>query len=152
MNLVIGTLYCAKGNYEFGVSRVIKSLQPYDRKLGTDTWYYAKRCLLSLGEGVAKHIVTLPDVTYADIIAFLDNADRHGKGILTVMAQDFGACLLGIKHRSRQYRLSLCFAYYLTQTNLSLAKSSYLQPSGRARRRRRQTWRPRLTCQPRRAC
>jgi tetratricopeptide repeat protein 30 len=42
VNLVIGTLYCAKGNFEFGVSRVMKSLEPYDKKLGTDTWYYAK--------------------------------------------------------------------------------------------------------------
>ena len=38
MNLVIGTLYCAKGNFEFGISRIIKSLEPYDKKLGTDTW------------------------------------------------------------------------------------------------------------------
>lgn len=38
INLVIGTLYCAKGNYEFGVSRIIKSLEPYDKKLETDTW------------------------------------------------------------------------------------------------------------------
>ena len=29
VNLVIGTLYCAKGNYEFGISRIIKSLDPY---------------------------------------------------------------------------------------------------------------------------
>ena len=29
VNLVIGTLYCAKGNYTFGVSRIIKSLEPY---------------------------------------------------------------------------------------------------------------------------
>ena len=36
VNLVIGTLYCAKGNYEFGISRVIKSLEPYNKKLGTD--------------------------------------------------------------------------------------------------------------------
>ena len=28
------TLYCAKGNYEFGISRVIKSLEPYQKKLG----------------------------------------------------------------------------------------------------------------------
>ena len=27
------TLYCAKGNYEFGISRVIKSLEPYSRKV-----------------------------------------------------------------------------------------------------------------------
>ena len=26
INLVIGTLYCAKGNFEFGISRIIKSL------------------------------------------------------------------------------------------------------------------------------
>ncbi|MEE6465855.1 hypothetical protein FKM82_006729 [Ascaphus truei] len=32
VNLVIGTLYCAKGNYEFGISRVIKSLEPYNKK------------------------------------------------------------------------------------------------------------------------
>ena len=39
VNLVIGTLYCAKGNFEFGISRIIKSLDPYDKKLHTDTWY-----------------------------------------------------------------------------------------------------------------
>uniref|UniRef100_A0A3Q2PRZ4 Tetratricopeptide repeat protein 30 n=1 Tax=Fundulus heteroclitus TaxID=8078 RepID=A0A3Q2PRZ4_FUNHE len=33
VNLVIGTLYCAKGNYDFGVSRVIKSLEPYNKKV-----------------------------------------------------------------------------------------------------------------------
>jgi len=43
VNLVIGTLYCAKGNFEFGISRIIKSLEPYNKKLETDTWFYAKR-------------------------------------------------------------------------------------------------------------
>ena len=43
VNLVIGTLYCAKGNFEFGMSRIIKSLEPYNKKLETDTWFYAKR-------------------------------------------------------------------------------------------------------------
>ncbi len=38
VNLVIGTLYCAKGNFEFGISRIIKSLEPYNKKLETDTW------------------------------------------------------------------------------------------------------------------
>lgn len=33
VNLVIGTLYCSKNNYEFGISRVIKSLEPYNRKV-----------------------------------------------------------------------------------------------------------------------
>eukprot|EP00965_Chrysotila_dentata_P258335 6213187-Pleurochrysis_carterae.AAC.5 len=34
INLVIGTLYCAKGNFEFGIGRVMKSLEPYAKKLG----------------------------------------------------------------------------------------------------------------------
>ncbi|KAL3288507.1 hypothetical protein HHI36_002948 [Cryptolaemus montrouzieri] len=33
INLVIGTLYCSKGNYEFGISRVMKSLEPYNKNL-----------------------------------------------------------------------------------------------------------------------
>ena len=27
------TLYCAKGNYEFGISRIMKSLEPYAKKV-----------------------------------------------------------------------------------------------------------------------
>lgn len=27
------TLYCAKGNYEFGITRVMKSLEPYNKKV-----------------------------------------------------------------------------------------------------------------------
>ena len=42
VNLVIGTLYCSKTNYEFGITRVIKSLEPFQKKLGTDTWFYVK--------------------------------------------------------------------------------------------------------------
>lgn len=42
VNLVIGTLYCAKGNFEFGIARIVKSLEPYDKKLGADTWYVVK--------------------------------------------------------------------------------------------------------------
>ena len=54
VNLVIGTLYCAKGNFEFGTSRVIKSLEPYNKKLSTDTWFYAKRCFLALIDNLSK--------------------------------------------------------------------------------------------------
>ncbi len=42
VNLVIGTLYCAKGNFEFGISRIIKSLEPYNKKVllrcNGDSW------------------------------------------------------------------------------------------------------------------
>lgn len=57
VNLVIGTLYCAKQNFEFGISRIIKSLEPYAKKIETDTWFYAKRCFLAFIENVSKHML-----------------------------------------------------------------------------------------------
>merc|ERR1712066_238520 len=85
INLVIGTLYCAKGNFEFGISRIIKSLEPYDRKIGVDTWYYAKRCFLALGETLGKNMILLKDEAFDDIIAFFDAASQVGKNIPTTI-------------------------------------------------------------------
>merc|ERR1712070_828636 len=85
VNLVIGTLYCAKGNFEFGVSRIIKSLEPHDKKLGTDTWFYAKRCFLALAENMAKHMLMLKDASMHEIISFLDAAHQHGASIPPVI-------------------------------------------------------------------
>lgn len=48
-----------QSNYEFGISRIVKSLEPYNKKLETDTWFYAKRCFLALIEGLAKHMIIL---------------------------------------------------------------------------------------------
>lgn len=84
VNLVIGTLYCAKGNFQFGISRVIKSLEPYDKKLGWETWSYAKRCFLALIEGMAKQMITLPDPITLDIVDFLEACEEHGKIIPTL--------------------------------------------------------------------
>ncbi|ESO08925.1 hypothetical protein HELRODRAFT_74132 [Helobdella robusta] len=81
VNLVIGTLYCAKGNYEFGISRVIKSLEPYQKKLGTDTWYYAKRCFLSMLENLAKQMIMLKDEVLHDCLLFLDHCEFHGRAV-----------------------------------------------------------------------
>ena len=112
INLVIGTLYCAKGNFEFGISRVMKALEPYvgevgevgevgslfqrgglmpartlpyryPKKLGTDTWFYAKRAFLALADTLAKHMIMLKDSTFNDILTFLDQVDLHGKTIPT---------------------------------------------------------------------
>eukprot|EP01015_Nassula_variabilis_P012567 TRINITY_DN201_c0_g1_i9.p1 TRINITY_DN201_c0_g1~~TRINITY_DN201_c0_g1_i9.p1 ORF type:complete len:173 (+),score=47.59 TRINITY_DN201_c0_g1_i9:65-583(+) len=85
VNLVIGTLYCSKNNYEFGIQRVMKSLEPYNKKLGTDTWYYAKRCFLNLIEMVAKQMCVLQDQVMNEILTFLDAADQYGKNITTVL-------------------------------------------------------------------
>ncbi|PAA77981.1 hypothetical protein BOX15_Mlig015039g2, partial [Macrostomum lignano] len=78
VNLVIGTLYCSKGNYEFGISRIIKSMEPFQKKLGTDTWYYAKRCFLSLLENLAKHMIILKDSATEDCAKFLELCERYG--------------------------------------------------------------------------
>uniref|UniRef100_A0A672YKB1 Tetratricopeptide repeat protein 30 n=1 Tax=Sphaeramia orbicularis TaxID=375764 RepID=A0A672YKB1_9TELE len=87
VNLVIGTLYCAKGNYDFGISRVIKSLEPYNKKLGTDTWFYAKRCFLSLLENMSKHLVMLRDAVVQECIQFLEHCEVYGKEVPAIIEQ-----------------------------------------------------------------
>uniref|UniRef100_A0A3B3USE0 Tetratricopeptide repeat protein 30 n=1 Tax=Poecilia latipinna TaxID=48699 RepID=A0A3B3USE0_9TELE len=87
VNLVIGTLYCAKGNYDFGISRVIKSLEPYNKKLGADTWFYAKRCFLSLLENMSKHMVMLRDAVVKECIQFLEHCEVYGKGVPAIIEQ-----------------------------------------------------------------
>ncbi|KAM9360491.1 intraflagellar transport protein 70A isoform 1-T1 [Symphorus nematophorus] len=87
VNLVIGTLYCAKGNYDFGISRVIKSLEPYNKKLGTDPWFYAKRCFLSLLENMSKHMVMLRDAVVQECIQFLEHCEAYGKEVPAIIEQ-----------------------------------------------------------------
>lgn len=83
INLVIGTLYCAKDQYGFGIGRVVTSLEPLKHRLGTDTWFYAKRCLLSLADQIARQcsISEDKDKTLNEIIDFLEDVDRHGRHI-----------------------------------------------------------------------
>lgn len=83
INLVIGTLYCTKGNFEFGISRITKSLEPYERKIGVDTWYYAKRCFLALGESLGKNMILLKDEAFEELINFFDSAAQVGRSIPT---------------------------------------------------------------------
>lgn len=89
VNLVIGTLYCAKGNYEFGISRVIKSLEPFNKRLGTDTWFYAKRCFLSFLENLAKHLIVVKDNTIKDCLLFLEGCETYGRRVSTVIENPF---------------------------------------------------------------
>lgn len=85
VNLVIGTLYCSKGNYEFGISRVIKSLDPFPKKLGTDTWFYAKRCFLAMLEAMARQVMVVRDGVLAECLAFLTSAEVHGRNVKAVV-------------------------------------------------------------------
>lgn len=89
VNLVIGTLYCAKGNYEFGISRMIKSLEPFNKRLGTDTWFYAKRCFLSFLENLAKHLIVVKDNTIKECLQFLEGCETYGRRVSTVIETPF---------------------------------------------------------------
>ena len=53
-------------------------------QLNTDTWFYAKRCMLSLLEILSKHMIVVKDTTISEIIDFLDLADEHGRVTPTV--------------------------------------------------------------------
>ncbi|RKO95810.1 hypothetical protein CAUPRSCDRAFT_3594, partial [Caulochytrium protostelioides] len=85
INLVIGTLYCSKNNYEFGIGRIIRSMEPFDQKLGPDTWFYAKRCILALLEALSKQLLILPDETWTDVLHFLDECETHGRAMSATM-------------------------------------------------------------------
>ncbi|KAJ3314377.1 Tetratricopeptide repeat protein 30A [Boothiomyces sp. JEL0838] len=53
--------------------------------LGTDTWYYAKRCFASLFETLSKHMIILKDSVFNEILEFLDTCELHGRNIPVVI-------------------------------------------------------------------
>ncbi|XP_022595264.1 tetratricopeptide repeat protein 30A [Seriola dumerili] len=112
VNLVIGTLYCAKGNYDFGISRVIKSLEPYNKKLGTDTWFYAKRCFLSLLENMSKHMVMLRDTVVQECIQFLEHCEVYGKEVPAIIEQPLEEVRIHIGKNTVTYEARLLKALF----------------------------------------
>lgn len=60
-------------------------MDPYDKKLHTDTWYYAKRCFLALAENLSKHLLVLKDSSMEEILDFLDKAEKAGASIPAVI-------------------------------------------------------------------
>ena len=55
----------------------MKSLEPYQKKLGTDTWYYTKRCFLSLFENMARHSVVVRDQVLMEMLHFLSHCESR---------------------------------------------------------------------------
>jgi tetratricopeptide repeat protein 30 len=53
----------------------MKSLEPYQKKLGTDTWFYTKRCFLSLFENMARHSVVIRDQVLMEMLHFLSHCE-----------------------------------------------------------------------------
>lgn len=92
VNLVIGTLYCERGNFEFGIERICKSLRPFEEKLGADTWYYVKLCLLALIDKMSKQMVVVSDHLLQSIQNFLDEIYDHGADISASLSQQEEGC------------------------------------------------------------
>eukprot|EP00986_Skeletonema_menzelii_P002032 scaffold556_cov144-Skeletonema_menzelii.AAC.1 len=82
VNLAVGTLYCERGNYDFGISRIIKSLEPFDKNLSPDTWFYTKRCFLALASKISKLMFMMNDVMLHEIIDFFDDVTAEGTNIV----------------------------------------------------------------------
>ncbi len=95
VNLVIGTLYCVKGNMQFGVSRIVKAMVPMDAKLNADTWLHVKRPLLCLLDELSKAITAVTTVLLDEIIDFLTEAETVGQAIPTVISSTDGDLLPG---------------------------------------------------------
>lgn len=55
----------------------MKSLEPYQKKLGTDTWFYTKRCFLSLFENMARHSVVIRDQVLMEMLHFLSHCESN---------------------------------------------------------------------------
>lgn len=52
-------------------------MEPYNKKLGTDTWFYAKRCFLSLIENLAKQMIIVRDSVLNECLQFLEQCERN---------------------------------------------------------------------------
>ncbi|KAL4422716.1 hypothetical protein ABPG75_008913 [Micractinium tetrahymenae] len=85
-NLAIGTLYCAKGNFEFGITRVTRSLEPLAAHLDAPRWRAAMLCLLVMLDQVAKNMLVLKDALVADLLAFLEDVEAAGRGVPALVA------------------------------------------------------------------
>ncbi|XP_058978686.1 tetratricopeptide repeat protein 30 homolog [Musca domestica] len=79
VNLVVGTLYCAKSNYEFGLSRIAHALENGSgARLYADTWLHVKRCILGLLTGMAKQNIILAYPSVQEVMSFLKSCEVNG--------------------------------------------------------------------------
>ncbi|KAL3103629.1 hypothetical protein niasHS_000265 [Heterodera schachtii] len=70
-------------NRKFGISRIVCALEPYEKKLGMDTWFYSKRCMASMLESIARCVVEISDNVLFDCLHFLESCELHGREIVT---------------------------------------------------------------------
>lgn len=117
INLVIGTLYCAKGNYEFGLSRIAHALMVVEGEASTrlcaDTWLHVKRCVLGLLCGLAKQTIVLPSLAIQDTLNFLHACEIYGNLTPSILRDDDSEDVptIGIESRKLRYLLMKIMEY-----------------------------------------
>lgn len=117
INLVIGTLYCAKGNYEFGLSRISHALMVVEGEASTrlcaDTWIHVKRCVLGLLSGLAKQTIVLPSLAIQDSANFLHACEVFGLTTPAVLMDDENDDVptIGMEARKLRYLLMKIMEY-----------------------------------------
>lgn len=70
------------GNFEFGISRVMRGLEPLPAGLDAPRWRAAAAALLALLDAAAKHMVALKDSLVADLLAWLEDVEQAGRGMV----------------------------------------------------------------------
>lgn len=111
INLVIGTLYCAKGNYEFGLSRIAHALMGVEGEASTrlcaDTWLHVKRCVLGLLCGLAKQTIVLPSIAIQDTLNFLHACEVYGLTTPATLPDDENEDVSTVGMEARKLRYSM---------------------------------------------
>lgn len=70
------TLYCAKNNYDFGLSRISHALDGGSGgSLCADTWLHVKRCVLGLLSALAKQSIVFPTLAIQEMMIFLHTCE-----------------------------------------------------------------------------
>ncbi|XP_055389914.1 tetratricopeptide repeat protein 30 homolog [Condylostylus longicornis] len=111
VNLVVGTLYCSKSNFEFGLSRIAHALEGGSGpRLCADTWIHVKRCVLGLLTGMAKQIIVLPYPAIQEILTFLHSCEIQGlltPSSIPIIPHDFDNEIPTIGMEARKLRVIL---------------------------------------------
>lgn len=111
IDLVIGILYCTKGQFDFGLGRVCQRLESFDKRLNAQIWLYIKTTILSVLEKIGKHtMVTIEDRTADKIVSFLDDIELYGRNLSPMIVEDHYAYLPydpTISSEARKIKLSL---------------------------------------------
>jgi tetratricopeptide repeat protein 30 len=71
---------------------ILQSLDPYDKKLHTDKWYYAKRWFLAVADMFGKHKLVTKDSSMEEILEFLEKAAVAGAHVQTVLGPHVSFC------------------------------------------------------------